>query len=77
LPITPAEPRQRCLYFHDGSCLECVARCPVGALDENDPLDKQRCYDRLLSVSQEYAHLGLADVCGKCAVGPCAFESAV
>jgi epoxyqueuosine reductase QueG len=77
LPITPTEPRQRCLYFHDGSCLECVARCPVGALDENAPLDKQRCYSRLLSVSQEYAHLGLADVCGKCAVGPCAFESAV
>jgi epoxyqueuosine reductase QueG len=73
----PVEPQERCLYLHDGSCLECVMYCPVGALDENEPLDKQRCYQRLLSVSQEYEDLGLADVCGKCAVGPCAFESAV
>jgi epoxyqueuosine reductase QueG len=77
LPITPTEPRERCLYFHDGSCLECVMRCPVGALDESDPIDKQRCYERLLNVAQEYRHLGLADVCGKCAIGPCSFESAV
>jgi epoxyqueuosine reductase QueG len=77
LPITPTEPRERCLYFHDGSCLECVMRCPVGALDESDPIDKQRCYERLLNVAQEYRHLGLADVCGKCAIGPCSFGSAV
>lgn len=77
LPIAPAKPKERCLYFHDGSCLECVLRCPVGALDEDNPFDKQRCYHRLLSVAKEYQHLGLADACGKCAIGPCSFESAV
>ena len=77
LPFTPAEPRERCLYFHDGSCLECVSRCPVEALDVSEPLDKERCYRHLLDVSREYQDLGLADVCGKCAVGPCSFQSAV
>jgi len=69
--------RQRCLYFHDASCLECVTRCPVGALDANQPLDKQACYRHLLDAAQGYQDLGLADVCGKCATGPCALESAV
>ncbi|RLC61848.1 MAG: epoxyqueuosine reductase, partial [Chloroflexi bacterium] len=78
LPVTPVSPRsqERCLYFHAGSCLECVTRCPVDALDSHR-LDKQRCYRRLLDVAQGYEDLGLADVCGKCAIGPCSFESAV
>ena len=77
LAIEPVAPRERCLYFHDGSCLECVQRCPVGALDADQPLDKQRCYRRLLEVADQYQDLGLADVCGKCAIGPCSFASAV
>ncbi len=77
LPISPSQPRERCLYFHDGSCLECVTRCPVGALDAGEPLDKQRCYRRLLDIAAEYEDLGLVDVCGKCATGPCSVESAV
>jgi epoxyqueuosine reductase QueG len=77
LPPTPVEPTERCLYFHDGSCLDCVLRCPVNALDESGDIDKQRCHRRLLSVAQEYKHLALADGCGKCAIGPCSFESAV
>jgi len=77
LPVNPAPPKQRCLYFHDGSCLECVIRCPADALDANSPLDKQRCYRHLLDVAQQYTNLGLVDVCGKCAIGPCSFESAV
>jgi epoxyqueuosine reductase len=77
LPVTQAEPRERCLYFHDGSCLECVMRCPVEALDPAVPLDKQRCYQRLLDVARQYEELGLADVCGKCAIGPCSLTSAV
>ena len=77
LPTAPVAPRERCLYFHDGSCLECVQRCPVSALDADEPLDKQRCYRRLLDVADQYADLGLADVCGKCAIGPCSFASAV
>ena len=77
LPVEPVAPRERCLYFHDESCLECVQRCPVGALDASDPLDKQGCYRRLLAVAHEYEDLGLVDVCGKCAIGPCSLTSAV
>ncbi|MEJ2210349.1 MAG: epoxyqueuosine reductase [Anaerolineae bacterium] len=77
LPAAPAPPRERCLYFYDGSCLECVYACPAGALDTDEPLDKQACYRRLLDVAAAYEDLGLADVCGKCATGPCALESAV
>jgi epoxyqueuosine reductase len=77
LPIQAAEPRQRCLYFHDGSCLECVQRCPVGALDANRPLDKHHCRHHQKTVVQKYGVVSPADVCGKCAIGPCSFESAV
>ncbi len=77
LPIIPHEPKERCLYFRDGSCLECIFRCPVGALDENGDMDRQRCWARCLEVAREYERLGRAEVCGKCAIGPCAFESAV
>jgi epoxyqueuosine reductase len=75
--VDPTESRERCLYFADGSCLECVMRCPVNALDASEPLDKQRCYQHLLGVAHEYRDLGLADVCGKCAIGPCSLASAV
>ncbi len=70
------ETREHCLYNQNGTCLACVARCPVGALD-SDGLDKQRCYRHLLEIAKGYADLGLTDVCGKCAIGPCSFESAV
>lgn len=76
LPITPAKAWERCLYYYDGSCLECVFRCPVGALDEDGDIDKQRCWSRCLDVASDYEHLGRADVCGKCATGPCSLESA-
>ena len=82
--FTPVEPKQRCLYFHNGSCLECVQRCPVGALDANRPteipfrgLDKQLCRHHQKTVAQKYGVVSPADVCGKCATGPCSFESAV
>jgi epoxyqueuosine reductase QueG len=67
LPINPVEATERCLYFYDGSCLDCILRCPVNALEESGHLDKQRCH----------RHLGLVEVCGKCGIGPCSFESAV
>jgi epoxyqueuosine reductase len=70
-------PKERCLYFHDGSCLECVMRCPVGALDENNEIDKQSCSERCDVVAAEFIDLGPAGSCGKCAIGPCAFASAV
>ncbi len=74
VPGTPA--RERCRYFHDESCKVCVERCPVGALTEAG-LDKHRCNEWLLQVADHFRELGLADVCGKCATGPCAFEPAV
>jgi epoxyqueuosine reductase len=77
LPRAQSEPKERCLYFHDGSCLECVLRCPVRALDVDGTIDKQRCYGHLQTIAVRYQELGLADVCGKCAIGPCSFESAV
>jgi epoxyqueuosine reductase QueG len=77
LPANEIQPRERCLYFHNGSCLECVQRCPAAALDTSEALDKQLCWQKLLQVVQEFQQIGHADVCGKCATGPCAFESAV
>jgi epoxyqueuosine reductase len=77
LPVEAVEPRERCLYFYDGSCLECVMRCPAGALDTSEPLDKHRCHRHLHTVARAHEDVGLADVCGKCAIGPCSFESAV
>ena len=77
IPVKPVEPVVRCLAFYDGSCMECVARCPVSALDASQPLDKHRCHDYLMNTAQSHAELGVVDVCGKCAVGPCSFGSAV
>ncbi|MGC9336014.1 MAG: hypothetical protein ACP5JJ_17865, partial [Anaerolineae bacterium] len=73
----PAVQRERCLYYHDGSCVECVARCPAAALSPDEPLDKQGCYAKLLDTVEVYRDIGYVDACGKCAVGPCALESAV
>ena len=67
---------ERCRHFHDGRCGVCVKRCPVGALTK-EGLDKHRCYERLLVVAAGFSHPGLADVCGKCATGPCALGAAV
>lgn len=77
LPRFAPTPRERCLYFHDGSCVECVIHCPVGALDEANAIDKQRCWTRCLETAARFTDLGQADVCGKCSYGPCALESAV
>ena len=77
LPVREAEARERCLAFYDRSCLECVARCPASALSANRPLDKRRCHEHLHGVGRAYEDLGLVDVCGKCAIGPCSFGPAV
>jgi epoxyqueuosine reductase len=63
----------RCKYLVDGSCTVCVDRCPVGALTE-DGLDKQLCNRWLLCAAGRFKAIGMADVCGKCATGPCALE---
>jgi len=79
-PLKPTEHphqlKQRCRYYTDGSCTVCVDRCPVDALRE-DAFDRALCYERCLEVDRYHAELGLTDVCGKCATGPCALQSAV
>jgi epoxyqueuosine reductase len=77
MPVREAAPRERCLAFYDGSCVACVARCPASALDACRPLDKHRCHEHLHGVGRAYEDLGMVDVCGKCAIGPCSFGSAV
>ena len=77
LPAVTLQVKERCLYFKDGSCLECVMRCPVGALDAEGNLDKQRCWVRCQEVAKEFEEVGVAEVCGKCVIGPCALQSAV
>lgn len=77
LPISSVKNKERCLYFHNGSCKACVLRCPVNVLNEDGSIDKHRCYQHLLRTAKTYQHLGVADVCGKCAIGPCSFKSAV
>ena len=77
LPAPSVELRERCLNFYDGSCRVCVERCPMEALSERQGIDRQRCWNRCLEVSKLYEHLGTAQVCGKCAIGPCSFEAPV
>lgn len=77
LPILEQQTKERCLYFVDGSCLECVLRCPAGALDQNEGLDKQLCWEKCQKTAAEFKDLGRVTVCGKCAVGVCAMGSSV
>jgi epoxyqueuosine reductase QueG len=75
MPIDEIPPKERCLYFIDGSCLECVLLCPVDALDESVGLDKGRCWTKCRKNADELQDLGGVTVCGKCAVGICALEA--
>jgi epoxyqueuosine reductase QueG len=77
LPVAKSSVKERCLYYFDRSCLDCVVNCPVNAIDEDAGLNKGRCWQHLQNVTKEYEHLGDVEVCGKCAIGLCAVESAV
>jgi len=77
LELAPVAPKERCLYFLDGSCHECVSRCPVNALSMDGSLDKQLCNRRLLGLASLHGSDPVADACGKCAIGPCSLGSAV
>lgn len=77
LPVSKPEPKIRCRYFKDKSCRACVKRCPIGALKDDGSIDKQACYVRLLAVAETCKAIGIADACGKCAMGPCALKSPV
>lgn len=71
---SPRPTIENCLYIRDSKCQFCVNNCPTGALTIQG-LDKQRCYAHLLEVDKQFPDLGLCDICGKCAVGPCAMKS--
>ena len=80
LQFTPPPVKERCLYFHDRSCWECITRCPVKALSMEGAIDKHLCNHRLLGLAKLVKDLDaeeVADACGKCAIGPCSLESAV
>lgn len=76
LPAERSDPVERCIHNAGGSCGACVRRCPVGALKVDGSLDKQRCWERCQDVASGFSEVGLAEVCGKCVLGPCAVRSA-
>jgi epoxyqueuosine reductase QueG len=69
-PLLPGDIVRENLCQYDKGCRVCVRRCPVGALTE-EGFDRQRCYARCLENDARFPQW-LADVCGKCATGPCA-----
>jgi epoxyqueuosine reductase QueG len=76
VPPTPrpyADHRAYCLFFANGTCGECIDRCPVGAISEAGH-DKVKCRDHLRRtrtfVGEHYGFEGYG--CGLCQTGvPC------
>lgn len=79
LPITTPPQKERCEYYATGACLDCVLACPVQALAEEEPFNRQECWQQCLRNGEYFQDIGdEVHICGKCAVlGPCALESAV
>jgi epoxyqueuosine reductase len=71
LPENPLPEEEYCLNRRGRECDYCIKVCPSGAMDQAG-VNKQECYRYLLEVNDYYRELGLCDVCGKCATGPCA-----
>ena len=70
---TPRPGESYCAF--DRGCRACVRCCPAEALTVNG-LDRQRCYAQCLSNDALFPQW-LADVCGKCVIGPCAYRPAL
>ena len=79
LPIDKPVQKERCEYYAFGTCLSCIFGCPVDALAESEPIDRQACWDLCLKNADAFLDIGPeVQSCGKCAVvGPCALKSAV
>ncbi len=78
LPIHKPTPKERCAYYASGTCFDCVPACPVNAINEEEPFNREACWEQCLKNAATFLDLGdEVQVCGKCAVvGPCALESA-
>lgn len=51
-PRAGDEPYAHCLHFAEGSCGECIKKCPAGAISEKGH-DKHKCFLYLGKVSEE------------------------
>ena len=60
-----------CIGLSSGKCRYCLNACPAEALSR-EGLERHNCNNLLLENSKSFTEIGLCDVCGKCAVGPCA-----
>ena len=69
-----AKYNEYCLYYKDGSCLQCVKRCPTNAISRNGH-DKAKCMDYQTNVTNRHCReaYGLEmRYCGICQFGvPC------
>lgn len=72
LAPTPRPGHEFCRHKIRGACPGgCVEHCPVKVLGE-EPFNRFLCNTVLRENARRYAHIGLADVCGKCVCGlPC------
>jgi len=55
-PRTAETPFSNCLFYFDGSCKNCVKRCPAGAITEEGH-DKQKCREYLGKIGYSPAAL--------------------
>jgi len=80
LPISPRtakNPYSNCLFYINGKCKACIARCPAGAITENGH-DKTKCQEymsiKLYHLLKEYT--GDEEACGLCQTKvPCEFRN--
>jgi epoxyqueuosine reductase len=78
MPLRPlaVQTEERCLGKQGGGtqCMECVKRCPAGALS-SEGFDRMACWNYLVAnnhISRD-AGIPIVNVCGKCSSGvPCA-----
>lgn len=58
--------------FSETGCTYCINKCPEQALSLSG-FNRHKCYSRCLANDALYPDLDSVEVCGKCAVGPCAY----
>jgi len=70
-----------CLYYQNKGCLQCVYRCPIGAISEELGHDKDLCFEYAVKKSAEFVKENYKiDIygCGLCQTDvPCEEESPV